>query len=64
MTIDAILLMAVSMLVLWGGLGAAIDHQLFDPQRFAAHRGRILDIPGSDHRGVLVEYIVDAARVP
>lgn len=24
MTIDAILLMAVSMLVLWGGLGAAI----------------------------------------
>lgn len=46
------------------GLGAAIDHQLFDPQRFAAHRGRILDIPGSDHRGVLVEYIVDAARVP
>lgn len=46
------------------GLGAAIDHQLFDPQRFTAHRGRILDIPGSDHRGVLVEYIVDAARVP
>lgn len=46
------------------GLGAAIDHQLFDPRTFTAQHGRILDVPGSDHRGVLVEYAVDAARVP
>lgn len=45
-------------------LGTVIDHQLFDPRTFGAQHGRVVDIPGSDHRGVLVEYRVGAMMEP
>lgn len=39
-----------------GWLGTQIDHQFYDQESFRPIRGRILDIPASDHRAVLVEY--------
>lgn len=37
-------------------VAAAIDHQLYDPARWTPTAGAILDLPGSDHRGIVVGY--------
>lgn len=37
-----------------GELGAAIDHVLVDLTRFSVRAGAVVDVPGTDHRAVVV----------
>lgn len=37
-----------------GVLGTTIDHVLVDRGRFAVHAGAVVDVPGTDHRAVVV----------
>jgi endonuclease/exonuclease/phosphatase (EEP) superfamily protein YafD len=37
-----------------GELGAAIDHVLVDRTRFSVRAGAVVDVPGTDHRAVVV----------
>ena len=37
-----------------GVLGTAIDHVLVDRGRFAVRAGAVVDVPGTDHRAVVV----------